>query len=102
MGEYQIFLHVVDGHVKTDFFMLTIFLPWGIFSIHHICKKIKKGPEQKKFLYPKISFVRPISCANKFLKYALYFQTFLQELQMAASIPILRMKSRGLYHTYIL
>ena len=70
--------------------MLTIFLPWGIFSIHHICKKIKKGPEQKKILYPKISFVRPISGAKEFLKYVLYFQTFLQELQMAASIPILR------------
>ena len=72
--------------MKYSFVWLT-----GMYKlIHHICKKIKKGPEQKKILYPKISFIRPISCAKKFLKYALYFQTFLQELQMAASIPILR------------
>ena len=51
---------------------------------------IKKGPEQKIFLYPKVSSVRPISREKEFLKYVLYFQTFLQELQMAAGNPILR------------
>ena len=50
----------------------------------------QKWAGTKKILYPKISFVRPISGAKEFLKYVLYFQTFLQELQMAASIPILR------------
>ena len=70
--------------------MLTTFLAWGIFSIHQIKKKVKKRPEPKKFLYPKISSVRPISHAKEFLKYVLYFQTFLQELQMAAGNPILR------------
>ena len=90
VNEYQIFLCVVDGHVKSDFFMLTIFLAPGIFSIHEIWKKIEKWPELKYFLYPKISSVMPISHAKEFLKYVLYFQNFLQELQMAVSIPILR------------
>ena len=75
---------------KNWFFMLTTFLAWGIFSIHQIKKKVKKRPEPKKFLYPKISSVRPISHAKEFLKYLLYFQTFLQELQMAPITPILR------------
>ena len=70
--------------------MLTTFLARGIFLIHQIQKKVKKRPEPKNFLYPKISSVRPISRAKEFLKYVLYFQTFLQERQMAASIPILR------------
>ena len=74
--------------------MLTIFLPWGIFSIHHTCKKIKKEPEQKIFLHPKISSVRLVSHAKEFLRYVFYFQTFGQELQMAHSIPILRVDIR--------
>ena len=49
-----------------------------------------KRPKPKKLLYPKIISVRPISHAKEFLKYVLYFQTFLQELQMAPIIPILR------------
>ena len=70
--------------------MLTTFLAWGIFSIHQIKKKGQKKARAKKFLYPKISSVRPISHAKEFLKYLLYFQTFLQELQMAPITPILR------------
>ena len=31
----------------------------------------------------------PVNRAKDFLKYVLYFHTFLQELQMAPSIPIL-------------
>ena len=75
---------------KNWFFMLATFLARGIFLIHHIWKKIKKGPEQKFFWYQKISFVRPISHAKEFSKYVLHFQTFLKELQTAAGNPILR------------
>ena len=44
----------------------------------------------KFFWYLKISFIRPISHAKEILKYVLYFQTFLKELQTAAGNPILR------------
>ena len=90
VNRYQIFLHVVDRHEKTDFFMLITFLAWGIFLIHDTWKKIKKWPEPNIFLYPKISSVIRVNHAKEFLKYVLYFHTFLLELQMAASIPILR------------
>ena len=43
----------------------------------------------KFFLYLKIGSVMPVNCANEFLKYVLYFHTFLQELEMTPSIPIL-------------
>ena len=42
----------------------------------------------KFFLYPNISSVMPVNRVNEFLKYVLYFHTFLQELEMAPSIPI--------------
>ncbi len=70
--------------------MLTFFLAWAIFFDPSYLKNDQKRPEQNFFLYPKISSVRPISRAKEFLKYVLYFQTFLQELQMAAGNPILR------------
>ena len=78
---------------KNWFFMFTIFLCRGIFLIHHIWKKVKKGPEQKFskfFWYLNISVIMPISHAKEILKYVLYFQTFLKELQTAAGNPILR------------
>ena len=73
---------------KNRFFMLTTFLAPGIFSIHDIWKKIKKWPEPNIFLYPKINYAMSVNHAKEFLKYVLYFHTFLSELQMAASIPI--------------
>ena len=80
---------MVDGHVKTVFYV-NIFFGLGPFFDPSYLKNDQKRPEQKFFLYPKISSVRPISRAKEFLKYVLYFQTFLQELQMAAGNPILR------------
>ena len=79
---------------KNWFFMLTNFLARGIFLIHHIWKKDQKRAGAKKNLYPKISLVMPISSAKEFLKSVLYFQTFLRELQMAASLPISRIDVR--------
>ena len=73
---------------KNWFFMLTTFLAPGIFLIHDIWKKIKKWPEPNIFLYPKINYAMSVNHAKEFLKYVLYFHTFLSELQMAASIPI--------------
>ena len=89
MNEYQIFLRVVDGHVKTVFYV-NIFFGSGHFFDPSYLKNDQKRLEQKLFLYPKISSVMPISRAKEFLKYVLYFQTFLQELQMAPITPILR------------
>ena len=43
----------------------------------------------KNVLYPKISSVMLVNHAKEFLKYVLYFRTFLSELQMAPIIPIL-------------
>ncbi len=80
---------MVDGHVKTVFYV-NIFFGSGHFFDPSYLKNDQKRPEQKFFLYPKISSVRPISHAKEFLKYLLYFQTFLQELQMAPITPILR------------
>ena len=80
---------MVDGHVKTVFYV-NIFFGSGHFFDPSYLKNDQKRAGTKKNLYPKISSVRPISRAKEFLKYVLYFQTFLQELQMAASIPILR------------
>ena len=93
LNKYQIFLRIVDGHVKTDIFMLSTFLARGIFSIHQIQKKVKKRPESKKILYQKISYVMSINHAKEFLKSILYFKTFLPERHMAASIPILKKKN---------
>ena len=70
--------------------MLTTFLAPGIFRSMRFEKKIKKWPEPKNFLHPKISYVMSVNQAKEFLKYVLYFHTFLLELQMDASIPILR------------
>ena len=80
---------MVDGHVKTVFYV-NIFFGSGHFFDPSYLKNDQKMPEQNFFLYPKISSVMPISRAKEFLKYVLYFQTFLQELQMAAGNPILR------------
>ena len=43
----------------------------------------------------------PISCANEFLKYVLYFHTFLQDLQMAPSIPILKTNVQNLVKGFL-
>ena len=80
---------MVDGHVKTVFYV-NIFFGSGHFFDPSYLKNDQKRLEQNFLLYPKISSVRPISRAKEFLKYVLYFQTFLQELQMAAGNPILR------------
>ena len=76
--------------MKKLIFYVNNFLGSGDFLIQDVEENIQKCPESKKILYPKISSVRPISRAKEFLKYVLYFQTFLQELQMAAGNPILR------------
>ena len=94
MSEYQIFLRVVDGHVKTDFFMLTTFFARGIFSIHQIKKKGQKKAQEKNFLYLKITYVMSVNHAKEFLKSILFFNTFLPERHMAPIIPILKKKSQ--------
>ena len=76
--------------------MLTTFFARGIFSIHQIKKKVKKRPEAKKFLYPKISYVMSVNQAKEFLKSILYFNTFLPERHMAPIIPILKKKISNL------
>ena len=81
---------------KNWFFMLTTFLAWGIFSIHQIKKRSKKGPSQKKFLYPKISYVMSVDHAKEFLKSILYFKTFLPEGHIVPIIPILKKKISNL------
>ena len=43
----------------------------------------------------------PVDCANEFLKYVLYFQTFLQELKMAPSIPILEINFPNLVQGFL-
>ena len=63
--------------------MILTFLARVIFLIHHRQKKIKKRPEPKKIFYQKIIAIMPVSHAKEFLKYVLYFQTFLQELPIA-------------------
>ena len=63
--------------------MLTTFLARGIFSIHQIQKKVKKRPEPKKILYPKISYVMSVDHAKEFLKSILYVKTFLPECHIA-------------------
>ena len=75
---------------KKLIFYVDNFFALGHFFDPSYLKKDQKRAETKIFLYPKISFVRPISREKEFLKYVLYFQTFQNELQMAASNPILR------------
>ena len=76
--------------MKKVIFHVNNFFGSGHFFDPSYVKKDQKRAGKKFFWYPKISFLRPISHAKEFLKYVLYFQTFLQELQMAASYPILR------------
>ena len=76
--------------------MLTTFLARGIFSIHQIQKKVKKRPEPKKILYPKISYVMSVDHAKEFLKSILYVKTFLPERHIAPIIPILKKKISNL------
>ena len=76
--------------------MLTTFLARGIFSIHQIQKKVKKRPEPKKFLYPKITGIVSVNLAKEFFKYILYFKTFLAEPHMAHITPILKKKISNL------
>ena len=64
----------------------------GIFLIHQIQKKVKKRPEPKKFLYPKITGIVSVNLAKEFFKYILYFKTFLAEPHMAHITPILKKK----------
>ena len=79
-----------DWRACKNWFFTLIFFYSGHFFDPSYLKKDQKRARTKNFLYPKISSVMPISSAKKFLKYVLYFQTFLHELQMPASIPILR------------
>ena len=76
--------------------MLATFLARGIFSIHQIQKKVKKRPEPKKILYPKISYVMSVDHAKEFLKSILYVKTFLPERHIAPIIPILKKKISNL------
>ena len=55
----------------------------------------------KFFLYPKISSVMPVKRTNKFLKYELYFHIFLQEVEMAPSIPILEINFPNLVQGFL-
>ena len=86
---------------KNWFFMLTTFLARGFFSIHDIWKKIKEWLEPNIFLDPKISSVIPVNHAKEFLKYVLYFHTFLLELQIAPITPILETSVRNLVQGYL-
>ena len=81
MSENQKFLHVVDGHKKTDF----SFFGWGHFLIHDIWKKWPKNdPSQKKFLHPKIRSLIHFNHTKKFQK-SMFFPTFI-----ARALPWLR------------
>ena len=62
---------------------------------------IKKKPQSKIFLYPKISSVMPINHAKEFLKYILYLHTFLSELQIAPIIPILGINVQNMVQALI-
>ena len=77
---------------KNWFFILTTFLARGIFLIHQIQKKVKKRPEPKKILYPKITGIVSVNLAKEFFKYILHFKTFLPEPHMAHIAPILKKK----------
>ena len=61
---------------KNWFFMLTIFLPWGIFSIHHICKKIKKGPYKENFCIQKSVLSGPSVVQRNFWNMHCIFKLF--------------------------
>ena len=58
----------------------------------------------KYFLYPKINYAMSVNHAKEFLKYVLYFHTFLSEPQIAPTIPNLGISIRnlvqGLLRTY--
>ena len=75
---------------KNWFLVLTTFLARVIFWSIIFEKRSKKGRNKKIFGIQKSVLSGPSVMQRNFLKYVLYFQTFLQELQMAASIPILR------------
>ena len=74
--------------------------PFQFCFIHHIWKKIEKWRKAKYFLYSKINSVRPISCANEFFKYVLYFETFLQELNLLPAFQFWELMSKNeIYRT---
>ena len=74
--------------MKKLIFHVNNFFGSGHFFDPSYLKNDQKRPEQKFFLYPKISSVMPVKHTNEFLKYELYFHIFLQDVEMAPSIPI--------------
>ena len=86
--DIKYFFTWLTGMKKLIFYVNNFFGSGHFFNPWYL-KKDQKMAGTKFFLYPKISSVMPVNHANEFLKYVLYFHTFLQELQMAPSIPIL-------------
>jgi len=56
--------------------MLTIFLPWGILSIHHICKKIKKRAGAKKNFVSKNQFCQAHQLCKEIFEICIVFSNF--------------------------
>ena len=80
---------VVELYETTDFWQKNFF--WLRPFFDHFFKKwwIKKWPEPKKWLKPKISFFMPVNHANEFLKFlhneALFSQLFARTLMQLGS-----------------
>ena len=84
MSENQKFLHVVDGHKKTDFSFYKIFWLGSFFDPWYLEKVTKKWPQPKKFLHPKIRSLIHFNHTKKFQK-SMFFPTFI-----ARALPWLR------------
>ena len=76
--------------MKKVIFRVNNFFGSGHFFDPSYVKKGQKRAGTKIFLVSKNQFFEAHQPCKGFLKDVLYFQTFQQELQMAASNPILR------------
>ena len=101
---FKKFLCMVDWHDKTDFWIQNFFpfrpFFWSFFKYHGS----KKCPSKKSCCHKKSVFTCP-STMRRNIWYlftsVLYFYTFLPELQMAASIPILRISVPNLVQGHL-
>ena len=80
---------------KNWFFLLTIFLARGIFLIHHIWKKIKKGPEQKKFCIQKSFRSGPLALERNFLNMYCIFKLFGKSFKQLALFQFWELMSKN-------
>ena len=72
---------------KNWFFMLTTFLAWGIFSIHQIKKRSKKGPSQKNFCIQKSVLSGPSAMQRNFWNIYCIFKLFCKSFKW---LPLLQ------------